>query len=65
MHDNTYIQTVVKVLSRSREHKPSISETFVTLNVLDYKRFQPRIYYTLINTSNIKTTTINMRKRHA
>ena len=34
MHDNTYIQT----LSRSRESEPFISETFVRLNVLDYKR---------------------------
>ena len=38
MHDNTYIQTVVKDFPRNREHKPSISRTIVRLNVLDYKR---------------------------
>ena len=37
MHDNTYIQTVAKDLSRSREREPSISGTFVKLNLLDYK----------------------------
>ena len=38
MHDNTYVQTVAKDFSRSREWEPSISGTFVRLNVLDYKR---------------------------
>ena len=36
MRDNTYIQKVAIVNSRERE--PSISATFVRLNVLDYKR---------------------------
>ena len=40
MHDNTYIQTVAKDFSRSRERQPSISGTFVRLNTLDYKREQ-------------------------
>ena len=38
MHDNTHIQKVAKDFSGSREHEPSISGTFVRLNVLDYKR---------------------------
>ena len=38
MHDNTYIQMVAKDFPRSREREPSISETFVRLNVLDYER---------------------------
>ena len=38
MHDNAHIQTVAKDFSRSREREPSISGTFVRLNVLDYKR---------------------------
>ena len=38
MHDNTHIQTVAKDFSRSREREPSISGTFVGLNVFDYKR---------------------------
>ena len=38
MHDNMHIQTVAKDFSRSREREPSISGTFVRLNVLDYKR---------------------------
>ena len=38
MHDNTHIQTVAKDFSRSREWEPSITEAFVRLNVLDYKR---------------------------
>ena len=33
-----YIQTVEKDFFRRREREPSISETFVRLNVLDYKR---------------------------
>ena len=32
------IQTVAKDFYRSREHEPSISGTFVRLNVCDYKR---------------------------
>ena len=35
---HTYIQTVVKDFSRSRECENSISETFVRLNMLDYKK---------------------------
>ena len=38
MRENMYIQTVAKNFSRSRERLPSISETYVRLNVLDYKR---------------------------
>ena len=38
MHDNTYIKTVAKDSSRSRERDSSISGTFVKLNLLDYKR---------------------------
>ena len=33
-----YIQMVATDFSRSRENEPSISGTFVRLNVLDYKR---------------------------
>ena len=35
MHDNTYIQTVAKALSRNRDREPLISGTFVRLNELD------------------------------
>ena len=38
MHDNTHVQTVAKDFSRSRECEPSISGTFVRLNVLVYER---------------------------
>ena len=38
MHDNMHTQTVAKDFSKSREREPSISGTFVRLNVLDYKR---------------------------
>ena len=38
MHDNAYIQIVVKDFSGSGESEPSISGRFVRLNVLDYKR---------------------------
>ena len=38
MHKNPHIQTVALDLSRGREQEPSISGTFVRLNVLDYKR---------------------------
>ena len=38
MHDNTYIQTGAKDFFRSLEREPSISEAFVKLNVLDYRR---------------------------
>ena len=38
MHDNMYIQKVAKDSSKSRERESSISETFVRLNVLDYKK---------------------------
>ena len=37
MHNNTHIQTVTTDVSRNREREPSNSETFVRLNVLDYK----------------------------
>ena len=33
-----HIQTVAKDFSRGREQEPYISETFIRLNVLDYKR---------------------------
>ena len=38
MYENARIQTVAKHFSRSREREPYISRTFVTLNVLYYKR---------------------------
>ena len=38
MHENAHIQTVALDFFRSREREPSISETVVRLNVLDYKR---------------------------
>ena len=38
MHDNMHVQTVAKNFSRSREREPSISGTFVRLNMLNYKR---------------------------
>ena len=38
MYDNMHIHPATKDLSRSQEREPSISETFVRLNVLDYKR---------------------------
>ena len=44
MHDNTHIQTVASDFSRSLEREPSVSGTFVRLNVLDYKRAEPSDY---------------------
>ena len=38
MRDNKYIQTVVKDISKSRAREPSISGTFIRLNLLDYKK---------------------------
>ena len=38
MHDSTHIQMVAKDFSGSREREPSLSGTFIRLNVLDYKQ---------------------------
>ena len=38
MYENAHIQTVTVDFSRRREQEPSISRTFVTLNVVDYKK---------------------------
>ena len=38
MHENAHIQTDAIDFFRRREQKPSISRTFVRLNVLDYKK---------------------------
>ena len=37
MNDNTHMQMLAKDFSRSREREPSITGTFVKVNVLDYK----------------------------
>ena len=37
MHDNTHIQTVATDFSRSPKREPCNSQTFIRLNVLDYK----------------------------
>ena len=38
MYENGHIQTVTKDFSKRREQEPSISGTFVRLNMLDYKK---------------------------
>ena len=38
MRVNTHILTITTDFSKSREYEPSISRTFVRLNVLEYKR---------------------------
>ena len=40
MHENAHKQTVAVDFPRRREQVPSISGTFVRLNVLDYKRVE-------------------------
>ena len=42
MYKNAHIQTVALDFSRRREQEPSISRTFVRLNVLDYKKGQDK-----------------------